>query len=346
MIERRLARSIGIAVLCAASIAGCRESAPTSPSSGESAAAVVVYVSVDEQFAREILATFEKRTGIKTKPLFDTEAGKTTGLVRRIEAERDHPRADVFWSSEVFNTITLARAGLLSAYEPPTAADVPAEYRDAAGYWTGMGLRGRVIAINTRLLPPSEAPTKWIDLAGPRWKGQVAIANPLFGTTRGHVAAMRALWGDAAFRAFLQTLHDNGVIVADGNMSAMRLVAAGEAVMCATDTDDVRVLRAGGSPVEAIYPDMGDGGTLLIPSSVAIVRGGPNPESAHRLVDYLASAEVERMLAKSDSGNIPVREALRTELGMTLPPASRISFNAIADHIDEAAKLADDILRH
>lgn len=346
MIEQRLVRSIGVAMSCAASMAGCRESAPSDASSGAKETAVVVYVSVDEQFAREILAAFEKQSGIPCKPLFDTEAGKTTGLVRRIEAERDHPRADVFWSSEVFNTILLARAGLLTAYEPPTAADVPAEYRDPAGYWTGMGLRGRVIGINTRLLPVADAPQKWADLADPRWKGKVAIANPLFGTTRGHVAAMRALWGDAEFRAFLQKLRENGVIVADGNMSATRLVASGEAVMCATDTDDVLVLRAGGSPVEAMYPDMGDGGTLLIPSTVAVVRGGPNPEAAHRLVDYLASAEVERMLAKSDSGNIPVRAALRAELSMTLPPASKVSLNAIADHIDDAAKLADEILRH
>lgn len=308
-------------------------------------AVVVVYVSVDEQFAREILAAFEQQTTIKVKPLFDTEAGKTTGLVRRLEAERDRPRADVFWSSEVFNTITLARDGLLTPYEPPTAADVPAEYRDPAGYWTGMGFRARVIAINTRLLPPDQAPKNWEDLADPRWTGQVAVANPLFGTTRGHVAAMRALWGEEKYRSFLQQLRANGVTVADGNMSATRLVANGEAVLCATDTDDVRVLRANGSPVEAIHPDMGDGGTLLIPTSVAVVRGGPNPDAAQRLVDYLASAEVERMLARSDSGNIPVRAKLREELGMTLPPATKLSFDAIADHIDDAPKLADEILR-
>ena len=51
--------------------------------------AVTVYVSIDEPFAREVLAEFERRTGIKAVPVFDSEAGKTTGLVNRIIAEHD-----------------------------------------------------------------------------------------------------------------------------------------------------------------------------------------------------------------------------------------------------------------
>jgi ABC-type Fe3+ transport system substrate-binding protein len=44
------------------------------------------------------------------------------------------------------------------------------------------------------------------------------------------------------------------------------------------------------------------------------VRGGPNPDGAKKLVDYLASASCERTLFASDSHNIPVRAALRKEL--------------------------------
>lgn len=337
----RLAKSLTRSLAAGLSIVpiGCRDSHQAARPT------VVVYCSVDEQFARQVLAEFEASTGIQTRPLFDTEAGKTTGLVRRIEAERGRPRADVFWSSEVFNTILLAREGLLTPYEPPTAGDVPAEYRDPASCWTGVGLRARVIAYNTKLVAGQEVPRRWRDLAEPRWKGKVAIANPLFGTTRGHVAALMAAWGEADFEQYLRRLRSNQTVLADGNAKAVALVARGEVLLCATDTDDVRVAKANGELVEAVFPDIGDGGTLLIPCSVAIVAGCPHPETAQRLVDFLASAEVERMLARSDSGNIPVRSALREELGLTLPPASKLSLDAVADRLDEAGRLALRILR-
>lgn len=328
-----------ICTLAAAAVAGCRDNKTSD------AQTVVVYCSVDEQFARQVLDDFEKRTGIKTKPLFDTEAGKTTGLVRRIETERDHPRADVFFSSEVFNTIRLAADGLLTPYEPPTAADVPAEFRDDAARWTGLGLRARVIAYNTKQVSADDVPTTWQELADPKWKGKIAIANPLFGTTRGHVAAMRALWGQEAFDAYLAGLRANDVRIVDGNMVAMRLVASGDAALCATDTDDARVMQASGAPVAAVFPDMGNGGTLVIPCTVALVAGGPHPAEARALVDFLVSADVERLLAKSDSGNIPVRAALCDELGMTRPPPGPIDFDAVAEHLDDAPNLALERLR-
>ena len=48
---------------------------------------VVVYTSVDQKFAAEILERFERRFGVKVHSVFDTEAAKTTGLVRRLQRE-------------------------------------------------------------------------------------------------------------------------------------------------------------------------------------------------------------------------------------------------------------------
>ena len=74
---------------------------------------VVLYCSVDQGYAEPIIAEFEKISGIKVLARFDTEATKTLGLVQRIRGEAASPVADVFWSSEVFYTIRLAREGLL-----------------------------------------------------------------------------------------------------------------------------------------------------------------------------------------------------------------------------------------
>jgi len=306
---------------------------------------LVVYCSVDEEFARAVLSEFQRRSGIKVDVLFDTEAGKTTGLVRRIEAERDRPRADVFWSGEVFNTILLTRQGLLHPYRPKTAEDIEARYRSPDDCWTGFGLRARVIAFNTTKLARDHVPRRWSELADPHWAGQLVMANPQFGTTRGHVAAMFALWGSPQAADYLRRLKQHGVRIADGNASAVRMVARGEATLCLTDTDDVWVAQKRGWPVDLVYPTMSEGqGTLLIPNTVSILRGCRHLSSAQRIVDFLASAEVERMLARSDSRNVPVRPALQRELGITPPPGMSIDYAAVADAMTSAINEAREIL--
>ncbi len=62
---------------------------------------VVVYTSVDQIFSEPILTDFERETGIRVRAVYDVEASKTTGLVNRLLAEKDRPKADVFWNSEM-----------------------------------------------------------------------------------------------------------------------------------------------------------------------------------------------------------------------------------------------------
>lgn len=343
----RSVRSLVHAVVlaCAILLTGCREE-PSDATGGDARAAapprLVVYTSVDEPFARSVLNAYEAKAGQQLDILFDSEAGKTTGLVRRIQGEAARPRCDVFWSSEIFLTILLAREGLLASYDSPAAADIPSRYRDGAHRWTGTGLRARVVAYDPKA--GDEPPGTWRALARPEHAGKLAFANPLFGTTRGHVAAMFALWGEADTRAWLTGLRDGGAMMLDGNSAAVRAVLDGRSRFAATDTDDVWVAQRAGESISLTYPDMGDGGTLLIPCTVAIIKGTPNGEAAKRLVDYLVSAEVERRLAESDSRNIPVRAALRAELNLELPPETRVTYEAIADAMEESVAMVREIL--
>lgn len=333
---------VAIVLATFAIFAGCKRENAADRSK---ASPPVVYCSVDEPFAREVFAQYEARTGVRAVVQFDSEAGKTTGLVNKIveESRGGRPRADVFWSGELFNTILLARQGLLDPFEPTTAADIPPRFRDTQHRWTAMAVRGRVLAFDSRNTPAESVPAYWADLCRPGIANRLALANPLFGTTRGHVAAMFALWGEERGRAFLMDLRDHGVLIADGNSSAVRAVLDDRRDFAATDTDDVWVAQRHRGTIDLRYLDMGDGGTLLVPCSVAIIKGRATDES-RRLVDFLASAEVERMLAESTSRNIPVRESLRRELGLKWPPESKVPFEAIADAMEEAVAAVQEIL--
>jgi iron(III) transport system substrate-binding protein len=318
---------------------------PPASQPASSPGTVVVYTSVDERFAREILDRFEQRTQIAVEMLTDTEAGKTTGFLRRLERETVRPRCDVWWSSEIFGSIELARQGILEPHACPAAADIPAAWRDSQNRWVGLAARARVLAFNPQRVKREELPTTWQELADPRWAKRLALANPQFGTTRGHLAAMLATWGADPTYKFLQALRDGGSQIADGNSHAVRLVLSGAADICMTDTDDVWVAQQRGQPIDLTYPRLSPNGPVVwIPCTVGRIRGGPNPAAASKLIDFLVSAEAERALAESDSRNVPVRLKLREELHVSGPAPEPLDFERIADVLPEAARLAGDIL--
>ena len=205
-------------------------------------------------------------------------------------------------------------------------------------------MRARVLAFDPRRVRRDEVPTTWEALGRAEFAKGVALANPLFGTTRGHLAAMHALWGAERTRAFLVGLQGGGARVVDGNSAAVRAVIGGAALFAMTDSDDVYVAQRSGASLDMVHPDMGDGGTLLIPCTVALLTRGPHVEGGKKLVDFLVSAQVEEMLAKSASGNIPVRAALREKLGVSWPAESPVRFEAAADALDPATAEAREVL--
>ncbi|MDY7108230.1 MAG: extracellular solute-binding protein [Planctomycetota bacterium] len=281
---------------------------------------VVLYVSADDYIARQVKAAFEEETGIRIEMVGDEEAKKTTGLVNRLRAERDNPQADVFWSSEVFMTIALADEGVLEPYESPATAGWPDQWRDEASRWYEFAARARVIVYAPDRVAEEDIPQTWTDLTNNYLKGRIVMADPRFGTTGGHLGAMKAFWDrdvmPGYYSAFLMGLRANEVrMLPSGNAGVVRAVASGEADIGCTDTDDVWAARAQGHELALVYPahnheDVPGNGTLLIPNTIGRVAGGPNPEAAGRLIDFLLSERVERTLAESVSHNIPLRPGL------------------------------------
>jgi iron(III) transport system substrate-binding protein len=274
------------------------------------ASTVVVYTSVDQIYSEPILKEFENRTGIHVLAVYDVEAAKTTGLVNRLIAEEGRPQADVFWNGEFAQTLLLQQLGILAPYSSPASSDIPAQYKDSEGYWTGFGGRARVLLVNTNLLPPSEYPGSVFDLLDANLSGKdIGIAYPTFGTTATQAAALYAAIGPERARSFYIQLKSKGVRVVDGNSVVRDLVARGQIKLGLTDTDDACGALRSGAPVALVFLDQRAGGlgTLIIPNTVAIIAGGSHPVEAQALVDYLLSKEIEEKLVASGWIQIPLR---------------------------------------
>ncbi len=263
---------------------------------------VVVYTSVDQVYSEPFLKEYEKESGVSVKVVYDVEATKTTGLVNRLISERANPRADVFWNGEIMQTILLKQNDVLAPYISPASAGIPDLFRDPEGYWTGFGGRFRVILVNTNLLAPDQYPASIYDFRNGTIPGeQIGIAYPLFGTTATHAAALCSTLGNQTSREYFMALQDRNVRILDGNSVVRDQVADGLLAYGLTDSDDACGAVENGAPVVIIIPDQGPGeqGTLVIPNTVALIRGGPNPEEGKKLIDYLLSPGTETRLVGS-----------------------------------------------
>jgi iron(III) transport system substrate-binding protein len=274
---------------------------------------VTVYVSEDQVFSEPILKDFERETGINVRAVYDTEEAKSTGVMNRLIAEKDHPQADVYWANEPVRAEALKKSGITAPYSSPSAAGIPAEFRDGDGHWTGFSARGRVMIVNknARLSTKPGSVLLYVD---PRAKGRGVIANPLFGTTTAYVAAIFTQLGDEKGKAFLEGLKRNDVRVSTSNGETADMVASGEFDFGLVDTDDAVSRIRQGRPVEMVFPDQGpsDVGMLILPNAAALIRNSPHPDQGRRLVDYLLSEETERKLAFADCAQIPLHAGVAT----------------------------------
>lgn len=312
---------------------------------------VVIYTSVDDVFARPIAERFEKETGITVQLVPDTEETKSTGLLNRLIVEKARPQADVFWSGDPVRAAILKAKGVAAPYRSPQVDGLPQQFADPEGYWTGFSARARVLLYNRNLVPEGQEPKSVMDLLDPRFQGKACIANPLFGTTSMHAAALFAVLGEEKAKAFFAGFAANGGKILSANGEVRRRVVAGECVVGIADTDDANVVRLEGKPIGVVYPDTEGMGTLIVPNCAVLIAGGPHPEAGRQFIDYLLRPETEQALAESEAAQMPLRPGVPVPKGVTsiehLKPMT-VDYTTLAGRLETLSKgyLKDWVDRH
>jgi iron(III) transport system substrate-binding protein len=296
---------------------------------------VVVYVSEDQVFSEPILKDFERDTGTRVLAVYDTEETKSAGVVNRLIAEKANPQADVYWANEPIRAEVLRQQGVSAAYRSPSAEGIPDQFRDPRGYWTGFSARARMLIVAKGRV---DNPTSILAYTDPRFRGKTVIANPLFGTTTAHMAALFTVWGDERGKAFLDAMRRNDVRLASSNGDSADQVAAGNFELALVDSDDVYSRRKQGRPIEGIYPDQDDAGLgcFIVPNAVLLVKDSPHREAGKKLIDYLLLPATEKKLANSDAAQIPLHPAVETPTDMRRLEALKVMN---VDYSQVAAKM-------
>jgi iron(III) transport system substrate-binding protein len=252
---------------------------------------VIAYCAQDQVYAEPIFEQFEKQTGVKVLAVYDNEAVKTVGLANRLIAERRHPVCDVFWGNEEMRTRQLAAQGV---------------FRETNA-WAAFGYRSRRMVVNTNTPSGATGVGRLFDLTNSVLRTKIALAYPQFGTTATHFHALRQCWGETTWANWCRALAANRPLLLDGNSEVVKAVARGDAWIGLTDSDDIADGRREGLPVVAL-PISEE--TLLIPNTVAVVRGAPHQAAAQVLFAYLQSPAVIETLVKANALEAPRADAV------------------------------------
>lgn len=245
------------------------------------AAEVVLYSSNPSELQDMVRVGFEKETGIKVSAV---KMG-TGEAMKRIQAEKDNPLCDVFWSGDV--AVLDGAKEYFMPYQSPEAAVLPEGYVEKDHRWTSSNAHVMIIMYNKSLVSESEKPKTWKDLFDSRWKDKIVMANPeKSGSAYAQVYGIYKLYQWEG----LKKLIANAKIL-DSSSLIYKGVAAGEYPLGITmEYAAYRYIAGGSKDVGIIYPS---DGSFVAPEGAAIIKNCPHPKEAKRFFDYLISRSTE-----------------------------------------------------
>jgi iron(III) transport system substrate-binding protein len=305
---------------------------------------VVVYSSVDREFAEPLAQQFEHETGITVKLVTDTEKAKSSGLLNRLLEEKDRPQCDVFLSEDPLRAAVLKKRGVSTPYQSPAAKGLLADHSDPDHHWTGMSARVRVLLVNLKhpLFKHEPVPGSVWDLADPRYKGKACIGDPLFGTTTLHCLAIFQHLGEDRAKAFFESLIKNEVHVLQSDGDVEDRIEKGDFAFGLTDNDDAMeaVRESRGKKMTMVFPDEKGLGILAADAPV-LIKDGPHPENGKKFIDFMLRPETELTLARRAS-QIPLRPDLSPPADFPYPPLE--SLRGIKMDADDLVELHDRLV--
>jgi iron(III) transport system substrate-binding protein len=262
---------------------------------------VMIYTSLNaDEFDTVVKEFAAKYPDIKIEFFRGSSEDVTQKALTEFRAKTYIP--DVLETNDV-NIVQLLNEGVTGNYVSPEAATYPAGAKDAAGAFTDDRLNLIVIAYNTSLVKPEDAPKKWEDLLDPKWKGKIGIEAsdwPL-------IAYSTKVWGDAKAQDFWMKLAAQKPRVISGHTELANFLVAGEfAISPTVYAHRVIALQQKKAPIDMVKSDT----AFAFPVMTAIAKNSPHPNAAKVFIDWLLSEAGQNALVKA--GRIPVRPGIKT----------------------------------
>lgn len=302
----RLRRALAVALL-----AGGAAVAAAAPAERQ----LVVYCSHDVDACELAAQTFRQETGIAT-----TATRKPTGeYFAQLVAERDNPKADVWYGGTIDPFLQGAAEGLFAAYRSPRVRELApwarrvterTGYRVAAIYRIVLAFGTNPAVLAQRQLA---APRCWVDLARPEYGAEIELSNPVTsGTGYTILATLVTLYGEENAFELLKRMKPNVVRYTQSGTAQGPSVARGEVGIGVTFAHEFVTQQLGGFTIDVAIPCEGTGDAL---GGMAIVAGAPHPDEARAFYDWALSKPAMELANRTRNLIIPAnaKATLRPE---------------------------------
>jgi len=248
------------------------------------------YTSTDLPVAEKVAKAFEaKYPGIAVR----VERSGAERVFQRIGQEyaSNIHAVDVVNSSDAAHFIVWKRDGILAPYVPEDVARYPAEHRDVDGQFASFRVWLSIIAYNTNLVKPEDAPKSFADLLDPKWKGKIVKAHPGYSGTI--MTATYQMQRDLGW-SYLEKLAKQNIMQVQSSADPPKKLDLGErAVMADGNEYNIFQLKEAGRPVEPVYAT--EGSPLIIGPN-GIFKSSPNPNAAKLFQSFCLGREAQQLI--------------------------------------------------
>lgn len=239
---------------------------------------------------------FTSETGAKVEFL-SMSSGE---VISRIKAEGGNPMADLWFGGGLDAFMQAKNDGLLEQHLSPEVETVPAQYRDADGYWLSKGITVVGFMVNPKLLEEKnlEVPQSWADLADPKYKDEIIMSNPaISGTNYAVVKGLIDLFGEEEAWAYFSKINENIPFYAKRGGDPQEKVVAGEFAIGIIPVAKKPFDVAAENGLEIIWPEEG---LPWVPEGVAIFKNSQGADVAKAFIDFMLNDENQQLLAELD----------------------------------------------
>jgi iron(III) transport system substrate-binding protein len=305
---RGLLNLAAIAVL-PLSVAACTSS---SPSTASGQVTITLYNGQHVQTTEALVAAFEKATGINVAVRNDDEDVFDAEIV----AEGQRSPADVIFSENSPALEYLQGRDLLAPVDRSTLARTPGKYNSPEGDWVGVSARVSVLIYNPGLIYKSALPTRVLELADPRYKGELAFA-PGETDFQPVVTSVLRTYGKATALKWLDGIKTNaGGHVYPDNESISAAVNRGIVAFGVVNQYYWYRMRAeiGAANIHSriAYFVPRDPGYVLDISGAGILKSSKHQAAAQRFLAFLVSEKGQEIIAHSISFEYPIASGVQT----------------------------------
>ena len=302
--------AVAVMVLGAGALAGC---------GGDDGDRLVVYSGRTSNLVNPLLEQFSEDTGTPIDVRYDDSAN----LALLIDEEGDRTPADVFISQSPGAVGFLDEGGHLAELPEDLVAMVPEGDAAAHRGWVGLSGRVRTLVYNTEMVDPADLPESVLDLTGPEYAGQVALA-PTNGSFQDFVTVLRTELGDEEAATWLEGMAAGDAPTFTNNTAIVEAVGRGEVPMGLVNHYYAFVARDDDPdlPVENHFFSEGDYGSTLLVTAASVLAQSDQGEDAEALVEYLLAADAQEYFA-AETFEYPLASGASPE--PELPPLDEVA---------------------